>query len=506
MSEAFEGFHVPQQSRRDKLRISNSTTFEDHHHHLFQQQQQPMFPLSDHHPIFTFFNPPPPKEEALNFMSFIGSSSSSNPNYATHHHHQFPNPFTPPPPDLPPLPPLPPSAAAPPTQLSLSNGHRQPSSVPLGPFTGYATILKGSRFLCPAQQLLEDICDVGRRRPNLERSDGESSSMVVDPLIDDNGGSSSSSAVAAIDDGDQRQKKTRLISMLDEVYRRYKQYYHQLQAVIASFESVAGLSNAAPYTSFALKAMSKHFRSLKNAITDQLRCTTKALGEDCLNAAEEPRRFGFADGGLGNQRHTHGSGGFDVPYSWRPQRGLPERAVSVLRAWLFEHFLHPYPTDRDKQMLAKETGLSRNQVSNWFINARVRLWKPMVEEIHSLEMRQSQNSSDNADNSNTSRQASDKQPVQKHQNPSPKRCRDDNDLSNRLHMSSGNGGGGVSLTLGLHQNNNNNNNGACMAPDPLPLNIARRFGLEEGSDSGYVLSGYEGQLLHDFAGQGVTRL
>ena len=28
------------------------------------------------------------------------------------------------------------------------------------------------------------------------------------------------------------------------------------------------------------------------------------------------------------------------------------------------------------------------QVSNWFINARVRLWKPMMEEIHNLEMRQ----------------------------------------------------------------------------------------------------------------------
>ncbi|KAE8655404.1 homeodomain-containing family protein [Hibiscus syriacus] len=36
-------------------------------------------------------------------------------------------------------------------------------------------------------------------------------------------------------------------------------------------------------------------------------------------------------------------------------------------------------------MLAIQTGLSRNQVSNWFINARVRLWKPMVEEIHMLE-------------------------------------------------------------------------------------------------------------------------
>ncbi|GJV97465.1 BEL1-like homeodomain protein 1 [Tanacetum coccineum] len=45
--------------------------------------------------------------------------------------------------------------------------------------------------------------------------------------------------------------------------------------------------------------------------------------------------------------------------AWRPQRGLPERSVSVLRAWLFEHFLHPYPKDSDKHMLAKQTGLTR---------------------------------------------------------------------------------------------------------------------------------------------------
>ena len=26
---------------------------------------------------------------------------------------------------------------------------------------------------------------------------------------------------------------------------------------------------------------------------------------------------------------------------WRPPRGLPEKSVSVLKAWLFENFLHP---------------------------------------------------------------------------------------------------------------------------------------------------------------------
>nr|AFK40794.1 unknown [Medicago truncatula] len=36
-------------------------------------------------------------------------------------------------------------------------------------------------------------------------------------------------------------------------------------------------------------------------------------------------------------------------------------------------------------MLVRQTGLTRNQVANWFINARVRLWKPMVEEIYKEE-------------------------------------------------------------------------------------------------------------------------
>jgi hypothetical protein len=71
--------------------------------------------------------------------------------------------------------------------------------------------------------------------------------------------------------------------------------------------------------------------------------------------------------------------------AWRPQRGLPENSVSILRAWLFEHFLHPYPKESEKIMLAKQTGLSKNQVANWFINARVRLWKPMIEEMYKEE-------------------------------------------------------------------------------------------------------------------------
>eukprot|EP00958_Prasinococcus_capsulatus_P004130 scaffold382_cov380-Prasinococcus_capsulatus_cf.AAC.44 len=53
----------------------------------------------------------------------------------------------------------------------------------------------------------------------------------------------------------------------------------------------------------------------------------------------------------------------------------------VLRKWLFEHFLHPFPTHQQKQELAHASGLGFAQVANWFINARVRIWKPMIAKV-----------------------------------------------------------------------------------------------------------------------------
>lgn len=110
-----------------------------------------------------------------------------------------------------------------------------------------------------------------------------------------------------------------------------------MQAAVAAFESVAGLSNAAPFANLALKAMSKHFRCLKNAITDQLMFTSKPHGK--INSDRDETRLESSGRSSYGQRPFH-AGFVDQPV-WRPQRGLPERAVTVLRAWLFEHFLHP---------------------------------------------------------------------------------------------------------------------------------------------------------------------
>ncbi|CAO3577717.1 unnamed protein product [Absidia cylindrospora] len=65
----------------------------------------------------------------------------------------------------------------------------------------------------------------------------------------------------------------------------------------------------------------------------------------------------------------------------RKRRGnLPKAVTTVLRDWLADHKLHPYPTDEEKLYLSQQTNLTLNQVSNWFINARRRILIPMLEE------------------------------------------------------------------------------------------------------------------------------
>ncbi|XP_027343378.1 BEL1-like homeodomain protein 9 [Abrus precatorius] len=315
---------------------------------------------------------------------------------------------------------------------------------PLGPFTGYATILKNSRFLKSAQQLLDEICcfsdsKLAKACDVSERVYGEvSASTSIDTVtvnetgvtaIGCNSGSSPSMlyiskenrAVWGVGSSfglssrlDYQQKKAKLLYMQEEVTRQCKQYHQQMQMVVSSFESVAGLSSATPYISLALKSVSKHFKCLKHSISEQLKLISEVLGEDSSipktstssKGDTNVARLRCMDQSFQKSKCGRGTTDFLEPqqHVWRPQRGLPERAVAILKAWLFEHFLHPYPTDTDKHMLATQTGLSRNQVSNWFINARVRVWKPMVEEIHMLETKVTgpkENSNENVQTTST---------------------------------------------------------------------------------------------------------
>ncbi|KAJ6425654.1 hypothetical protein OIU84_026265 [Salix udensis] len=262
---------------------------------------------------------------------------------------------------------------------------------------GMQGVLLSSKYLKAAQELLDEVVSVNNNDIKSElskKSNGISSNKVAGGSLageGSGGGEASGKRGPELSTAERQEiqmKKAKLISMLDEVEQRYRQYHHQMQIVISSFEQAAGIGSAKTYTSLALKTISKQFRCLKDAITGQIKASNKSLGEeDCLGEKIEGSRLKFVDHHLRQQRALQQLGMIQHN-AWRPQRGLPERSVSVLRAWLFEHFLHPYPKDSDKLMLAKQTGLTRSQVSNWFINARVRLWKPMVEEMYTEEIKE----------------------------------------------------------------------------------------------------------------------
>ncbi|KAL2802159.1 hypothetical protein BJX63DRAFT_426271 [Aspergillus granulosus] len=53
-----------------------------------------------------------------------------------------------------------------------------------------------------------------------------------------------------------------------------------------------------------------------------------------------------------------------------PRTRLPASAVKILRAWFEQHRHDPYPSDFEKEDLARRSGLTLTQVSNWFNNSR----------------------------------------------------------------------------------------------------------------------------------------
>jgi hypothetical protein len=115
-------------------------------------------------------------------------------------------------------------ATAPPTPKRQQLGAPAPVPGPFGPFTGYASVLGRSRFLGPAQKLLEEICDVGGAAAHVDRSLPDEGLLDADPMdgADAAGHDLDDADRAASDAGpmsgaEQQWKKTRLISMMEEV-------------------------------------------------------------------------------------------------------------------------------------------------------------------------------------------------------------------------------------------------------------------------------------------------
>lgn len=99
-------------------------------------------------------------------------------------------------------------------------------------------------------------------------------------------------------------------------------------------------------------------------------------------------------------------------------------------------------------MLARQTGLSRGQVSNWFINARVRLWKPMVEEMYKEEFTDALEENATTLSSGNNRPETTESQEQ-HQLVSSSSNGGGDDRFMMVTEMTRNGSGGMSLTLGI---------------------------------------------------------
>ncbi|KAI4316539.1 hypothetical protein L6164_024515 [Bauhinia variegata] len=171
-------------------------------------------------------------------------------------------------------------------------------------------------------------------------------------------------------------KKTQLLTLLQLVDSRYNQCLDEIHTVVSAFHAATELDPHI-HAHFALQTISTLYKDLRERISNYILATGANFNNSCSEEREISAETSFIQQQWALQqlkRKDH--------QLWRPQRGLPERSVSVLRAWMFQNFLHPYPKDAEKHLLAVKSGLTRSQVSNWFINARVRLWKPMIEEMY----------------------------------------------------------------------------------------------------------------------------
>ena len=99
------------------------------------------------------------------------------------------------------------------------------------------------------------------------------------------------------------------------------------------------------------------------------RCDAPDSGGSPLNPARGPRRAGTA---------KPSSAPPCEPGSALVKFNAQSRRTQPLRDFLVAHFDHPYPSDAQREHLARASGMSRAQVGNWFINARVRIWRPMI--------------------------------------------------------------------------------------------------------------------------------
>lgn len=292
-------------------------------------------------------------------------------------------------------------------ELSLSFGSYRPAQ--------FSQVISGSRYLHVIQEILAEILNYSLEnldhsiysttrtggQANVQLSSGYAaqrglSVMGSDEFPDEDGRYAAVPMDPVLQKREVEAKKTQLLALLQVVDDQYNQCLDEIHTVISAFHAATELDPQI-HARFALHTISLLYKNLRERISNQILAMGTRFTNGCTSEKERPP---FESSFIQKQWDLQQLRRKDHQL-WRPQRGLPERSVSVLRAWMFQNFLHPYPKDAEKHLLAVKSGLTRSQVSNWFINARVRLWKPMIEEMYSeMNRRKGRRNDEESNNSN----------------------------------------------------------------------------------------------------------
>ncbi|KAE9586871.1 hypothetical protein Lal_00004592 [Lupinus albus] len=257
-------------------------------------------------------------------------------------------------------------------------------------YVQFSPLVLGSRYLIGIQQILaqiakysfEDVKQINGSAAGTRAGGYKSSSTfptMRSVLVNDKENSMFEElhAKSPLQRHAAESKKSQLLVLLQLVDDQYSQCLDEIHTVVSAFHAAAELDPQI-HAHFALQRISILYKEFRERISSHI----LGIGSDFNKSCSDENNDWCVETSFIQKQWALQQLKRKNHQLWRPQRGLPERSVSVLRDWMFQNFLHPYPKDAEKHLLAVKSGLTRSQVSNWFINARVRLWKPMIEEMY----------------------------------------------------------------------------------------------------------------------------
>lgn len=126
--------------------------------------------------------------------------------------------------------------------------------------------------------------------------------------------------------------------------QRCKQCMDEIQSAACKYGSLVRPGGGALSAPFAHGAVSAMHRRLRARITGEIAAATRRGDQPSsssslsLTLADRERSWesAFIQKHWALRQLRRGD-----QQSWRPQRGLPEKSVAVLKAWMFENFLRP---------------------------------------------------------------------------------------------------------------------------------------------------------------------